>query len=132
MTSDEGSSGITAVFGVGIFLTFLLFTVQVMLHLYATSVISAAAFDGARGLASEDASSCAEARSAARSLLGDYGQDPALTFPVCGLEDGGDVAVFSVRAPSPAPLVDGFFRASFGLGDIEREARVRTEQFRAG
>lgn len=131
--SEEGSAGINAVFGVAIFLSFVLLTVQVLLHLYASSAMSAAAFDGARGLASEDARSCAEVQDSARSLLGQYGREDGVTFPICvDRTQAGDEVVFSVRGPSPAPLVSGFFGSAFGLGDIEREARVRVEEFRAG
>lgn len=127
MRRDDGSAGITAVFGVAVFLTFVLFTVQALLHLFATSTVSAAAFDAARSAAAEDGRTCGQAEAAAIDLLGDYGAEAAIT---CA-RTAEDVVV-AITAPSPSPLLRGFFGAAFDLGDITREARVRIEEFRPG
>lgn len=125
MGDESGTSPITAVFGVGIFLGFLLLAVQVLLHLYATSTVSAAAFDAARLVAGEDAAGCGAAEQHALGLLGGYGQDVAITCT-----RGADTVTLTIAGPSPAPMVAGFTTWT-GLGDIEREARVRVEDFRA-
>jgi hypothetical protein len=124
VSGEEGSSPLTSVFGVGVFLGFLLLAVQVLLHLYGTSTVSAAAFDGARLMAAEDGVSCGAASDHVRGLLGDYGARVAISCP-----STGDVAAVQVAGPSPAPMVDGFL-GGFDLGDIERTARVRVEDFR--
>jgi hypothetical protein len=125
--AEDGNGPVTAVFGVGVFLAFLLFAVQVMLHLYGTSTVSAAAFDGARLMAAEDGVSCAAAGSHVRDVLGAYGARVSVTCPV----QTADAVAVRVVGPSPAPLVDGFL-TGFDLGDIERTARVRVETFRPG
>jgi hypothetical protein len=127
LRGDEGNGPVTAVFGVGVFLAFLLFAVQVMLHLYGTSTVSAAAFDGARLMAAEDGISCAAAGSHVRDVLGPYGARVSVTCPVRTAE----VVAVQVVGPSPAPLVDGFL-SGFDLGAIDRTARVRVETFRPG
>jgi hypothetical protein len=124
---ERGSSPITAVAGVGMFLGFLLLAAQVLLHLYATSTVSAAAFDGARRLAAEEGMTCDEARAHVRGLLGDHGAEVAIA---CVPSDGDQVGL-RVSGPSPAPLVQGF-RDGFALGDIERLVLVRDEVLRPG
>lgn len=69
---DDGSSPITAVFGVTIFLGFLLLAVQVMVHLYAMSVVTAVAFDEARR-ASSYPPSCGGVEAQVRDRLGSLG-----------------------------------------------------------
>jgi hypothetical protein len=117
----------TAVFGVTIFLGFLLFAVQVLVHLYGTSTVSAAAFDGARLMAAEEGISCGAAGAHVRSILGEYGGRVTVDCP----EVTADVVSVRVVGPSPARLVDGFL-SGFDLGSIERTARVRVETFRPG
>lgn len=129
-SGEQGNSPVTAVFGVTIFLGFLLFAVQVLVHLYGASTVGAAAFDGARLMAAENGISCAAAGNHVREVLGAYGSRVEVTCPDGG-GDTGDVVSVRVVGPSPAPLIDGF-RQGFNLGDIERTARVRVEIFRGG
>lgn len=126
--AQEGSSAITSVFGVLVFLGFLMLATQVLVHLYATSTVSAVAFDTARRAAAEGAS-CAgiDAPGRARRALGDYGR--RIDEPVCSSHGGQ--AVVTISGPTPARLVDAF-GSGLGLDRIERTARVRTEEFRAG
>ncbi len=123
---EDGSSAITSVFGVLIFLGFLMLATQVLLHLYATSTVSAVAFDTARRAAAEGAD-CAsvDAAQRIRRSLGDYGH--VIDDPVCTTE--GEDTVVTVTGPTPARLADAF-GGGVGLDRIERTARVRTEQFR--
>ena len=120
----------TAVFGIAVFLAFLFGAVQITLHLFASSAVSAAAFDVARAMAAEDGISCADAEQRARSTLGSYGSQATIECPTAGIS-AEEVAV-RVVAPSPAPLLDGFFGLGLDLGQIQREAIVRQERFRAG
>lgn len=126
--SEAGSSPITAVFGFVVLLAFLFGGVQLSLHLFASSAVSAAAFDAARSLAAEGSGSCLAARERALSVLGAYGQDVTVVCP----DVAPDVAAVRITGPSPAPLLDGFFGLGFDLGGIEREAQVRVERFRPG
>jgi hypothetical protein len=120
---EGGASPLTSVFGIGIFLGFLLLAVQVLLHLYATTTVSAAAFDGARLMAAEGGVGCAQATSHVQGLLGTYGGRVQVSCPRTATQVG-----ITVSGPSPAPLVDGFLRG-FDLGQIERTAMVRIERF---
>lgn len=123
---EEGASAVTAVFGVAIFLVFLLFAAQVLLHLYGTSTVTAVAFDSARLVAGRDGVSPAEAEARARAALGSYGSDPALKFT---WQVDADAVVLRVDGPSPATLVTAVTGLA-GLDAIEREVRVRVEDFR--
>ena len=52
---DEAGTGlIGSAIGITIFLLFMLFAVQVLIGLYASSIVSAAAFDGAKAVAGAD------------------------------------------------------------------------------
>lgn len=127
MDGQGAAAPVTAVFGIAVFLTFLLFTVQTLLHLFASSTVSAAAFDAARSVAAEGGRDCGQAEAAAVDLLGSYGAEVSFSC----VRSGDDVVV-AITGPSPAPLVNGFFGRAFDLGTIEREARVRAEEFRPG
>lgn len=125
-TDEAGTSPISAVFGVAIFLGFLLLATQVLLHLYATSTVSAAIFDAARMVAGEDALSCGAARDHARDLMGTYGGDVTI-----GCATDADNVVMTAVGPSPAPLIAGFGTLT-GVDTVEREVRIRVEDFRPG
>lgn len=124
LRSEDGSGPISAVFGVAIFLGFLLFATQTLVHLYATSTVTTAAFDAARRGAAEGGGGCADAAARVRALLGDYGQRAAVAC-----DQGPDQVQVTVTAPSPANLLAGF-GTGLGLSDIERTAAVRVEQLR--
>lgn len=124
---EDGSSPINAVFGVAIFLIFVLFASQVLLHLYGTSVVTATAFDAARLVAGQDATTPVEAEQRARELLGEYGADPSVAFDWSG--STADQVVLVVDGPSPARLVSALTELA-GLDGIRREVRVRVEEFR--
>jgi hypothetical protein len=122
---QDGSSPLTTIFGVAIFLGFLLLSTQVLVHLYATSTVGAVAFDTARRAAADGAScSSIGAHERVVSALGDYGQ--RIEPPVCASD--GEQTVVTIVGPTPANLV-GAFGGALGMDRIERTARVRTEDF---
>jgi hypothetical protein len=122
---EAGSSPVTAVFGIAIFLAFLLFASQVLTHLYATSTVSAAAFDTARRLAAEGAP-CTDANASAiaGSVLGGYAAQATTTC-----RETADQVTVTIRGPSPARALASGFRGS-SLDAIDRSASVRVETFR--
>lgn len=122
--AEDGVSPVTSVFGVTIFLAFLMLATQVLVHLYATSTVSAVAFDVARR-ASADGAGCDGAAARAHDLLGSYG-DPATVHVSCA--EDGEMRVVTITGPTPARMVDAF-GAALGTDRIERTARVRIEQF---
>lgn len=122
---ERGVGPISSLFGLLIFLGFLLLSVQVLTHLYATSALSAAAYDAARLVAGYDGVSTDAAEQHARRLLGDYGEEVRFEWS----PSTDDQVVLRVRAPTPAPLIHGL-AATVGRETIERTVHVRVEELR--
>ena len=124
--SEEGAGVISTVFGVTIFLVLLLFAVQVLVGLYATSVVTAATYDAAKVMAGADAGDSALARAdaeaGARSQLGRYGSRAAFRW-----QNDAEVVRLHVQAPRPTLLPSTLVRG-VGLDDIERTVTVRVER----
>lgn len=123
---EAGSSPVTSVFGVAIFLGFLLLASQVLLHLYATSMITAVAFDAARRAAA-DGGSCPVEQTRARTALGTWAADPTTVTVTCNPGDG-EFTTVTIRGPSPARGLRLYAQLT-GMETIERSASVRTEAF---
>lgn len=118
---------LSAWFGFIVFLALLLFAVQVLFNLYATSVVTSVTYDAARKVAgarggpgSED-----QAEAEARRALGRYAE--RVTFSWGGTD--GDVVVLRVRATSPSVLLPAL-AGPVAFGDIDRTVRVKVERFR--
>jgi hypothetical protein len=122
---ESGSGPISTVFGVAIFLGFLLLATQTLVHLYASSTVSSAVFDAARRGAAEGGGGCTTAVARARTLLGDYGRRSDVEF---ACDPSGESLQLSFRGPTPANLIGGFGQ-TVGRGGIERTATVRFERF---
>ena len=114
---------VTSVFGVGIFLTFLLVVVQVVLFLFTASVVQAAAVDGAsHGAGAAQAGRHVEAaQSRAAQVLGRLADDAEIE-PAVASDTSGDVLHVRVRVRLPSVL------GAVGLGAVERAAEARIEQ----
>lgn len=108
-----------------VFLLLLLLAVQVVFHLYATSVVTAAAFDGARRAAADGGVDEAAAADHVRGLLGRYGEE---RVEVSFGTDPDDV-VLTVVAESPSVL-PATIRRPLRMDRIERTVRVRIERAR--
>jgi hypothetical protein len=122
---ESGAGPISTVFGVAIFLGFLLLATQTLVHLYATSTVSSAVFDAASRGAAEGGGGCPAAVARARELLGGYGARPDVDLRC---DDSDDTLRLTLRGPTPANLVGGF-GATVGRRGIERTASVRLERF---
>jgi hypothetical protein len=113
--------------GVLVFLLLLLLAVQVLFNLYATSAVTAAAYDGARIAAGYDAAhdptGRANAEDHVRSVLGRYGRE-RLSLQWA---DDPDVEILTVHAKNPSFLPIAL-RAPLGLDEIDRTVRVRIER----
>ncbi len=112
-----------------VFLLFLLLAVQVIYSLYATSWVTAAAYDGARIAAGADLTGDEDAAHAAAEahvvqVLGDYGRSHLM--PLRWVEHD-DYEILVVRARNPS-FLPRYLRAPMGLEEIERTARVRKER----
>jgi hypothetical protein len=112
------------VVGVTVFLVLLLFAVQLVLNLYATSAVTAVAFDAARVVAGEDGGDAAidDAEAHARSVLAhfeDDGGELTLSWDL----SSPDVVRLTVRASRPSLLP----RVPFPFDRVERTVTVRRE-----
>ena len=123
---QTGAGVISTVVGVTIFLFLLIFAVQVLVGLYATSVATAATYDAARTLAGADqgdsAVSRAHAEVTARAQLGRFWQRAAFRW-----HNDADTVRLHVKAQRPTLLPRSLVDHA-GLGDIERTVHVRVER----
>ena len=123
---ERGGGPLSAWFGLVVFLALLLFAVQVLYNLYATSVVTSVAFDAARRVAAAEGgpAAVAPAEAEARQALGRYGERVSFEWAV-----DADLVALRVRATNPSFLLP----AQAGpvvFGDIDRTVRVRVERFR--
>ena len=129
-TVDRGTGLIATLVGSLVFLLFLLFAVQVLIGLYARSVVTAAAYDAARAVAGGGAfgdaggqeANVAAAEATARSRLGGISSRVAFTWQ----EVSSDRVVLEMRLVTPEFLP---IRLA-PLAVIDRTVIVRTERFR--
>jgi hypothetical protein len=122
---ERGGGPLSAWFGFVVFLVLLLFAVQVLFNLYATSVVTSVAYDAARKVAGQHGGpeSQAEAESDARRALGRYSD--RVTFE---WDSSGEVVALRVRATSASVLFPAM-AGPLAFGDIDRTVRVRVERF---
>ena len=110
-------------FSVGIFLGFLLLASQVLVHLYATSTVTAVAFDEARR-ASTDGGECGGVEGRVRERLGTWGAGPEVEVSCTQ----GAVGATTVRIAGPSPArALRIFRTDVA-DRIDRAATFRTEE----
>jgi hypothetical protein len=110
-----------------IFLLFLLLATHLLVHLYATSLVSGAAHDAASVVAGYDShdnrgSAIALAESELRAALGAFGRNLAITWESVG----PDVVTIRVTGQSPN-LLPAFVGSS--VLSIDERASVRVEEF---
>jgi hypothetical protein len=111
--------------GVTVFVVLLLLAVQVLFNLYATSAVTAAAFDGARLAAGHGGGDREAAEAHVHQVLGEYSRRPG--FALTWIEDpAGDDVILRVRASNPGFLPRAV-RAPLGFDVIDRTVRVRIE-----
>jgi hypothetical protein len=109
--------------GVLAFLVLVLGATQVCLNLYATSAVTAAAYDAARLAAGADGD-VAEAEAHARSVLGRFGDDVEFEWEVTD-----DRVTLHVRAENPSVVLPVVAQA-VGFDVVDRTVTVRREAFR--
>jgi hypothetical protein len=126
---DRGAGLLSTAAGVVVFLMFLLFAVQLLFGLYATSTLNAVANDAAVRAASADAPPLAVIEAEARQSLGDVGSSATFVWSTDDADgDGeGDTVVLEVVARPPR-FIPSSIGGAIGLDEIHRTVRVRTEQ----
>jgi hypothetical protein len=127
---QRGAGLLSTSFGVLFFVGFLLFAVQLLFNLYATSVVTSAAYDAARSVATAPSQPATQeqldaAVDHARSLLGKYRDRAAFDWDL----SDPDVVRLHVHAVNPrlvAPPLDQLV----GFDVIDRTVVVRVERRR--
>jgi len=129
--ADEAGTGlIGTTFGVVVFILFLLFSVQVLLGLYTTTVVTSATLDAANRMARADDPTApigqATATDRAIDSLGAFARDGRVTLDWTGTT--ADEVVVTVHARKMTLLPPAFGAA---LGNrVDRTVRVRVERLR--
>jgi hypothetical protein len=126
---DRGAGLFATAAGVVVFLVFLLFAVQLLFALYASSTVTAVANDAATRAASAAAPSLASIEADARESLGSVGDTASFRWDVDDADGDGvpDTVVLEVVARPPRfipPSIGG----SIGLDEVRRTVRVRAER----
>lgn len=119
---EEGASPVTSIVGLGVFLTFLLTVVQVVVYLFTASVVQAAAIDGAsRGAGAAVTAPAPVARGHAEAVLGDLADDAVVTTGV-RTDQSGQVLTVEIEVRIPTVL------GAIGLATVARGAEARIER----
>lgn len=124
-TGERGTAIVGTFIGATIFLVLLLFSVQFLVRLYATSVLTSAAFDAAQEVATSpgnQSDEIAAAEASARLRLGSFG---AAHTTFTWEEVDAQRVVLRVQAESP-----GFVPLPSSYRRIVRTVTVRSEHFR--
>jgi hypothetical protein len=121
--AEDGAGLVSTVFGIAMVLMFLMLAAHVLVHLYATAAVSAAAYDAARLASGSDAVTPAAASAHGLDVLGGF-SEKVRTFDVAV---GADRVRVRVTADSPALLPVVFGRV-LGTDAIDRTVTVRVER----
>lgn len=130
MTDRERGTGLIATAaGVLVFLLFVLFAVQLLFSLYASSTITAVAHDAAARAATSPDDDLAAIELEARRRLGRVGDLATFTWSAEDLDGDGAPDSIALRVvASPPRLVPSSIGDGVGLGEIERTATARIER----
>lgn len=123
LRGEDGVGLISSVAGIFVFLAFLLLAAQVLVHLFATSYVNAAAFDAARLASGAGSVSASQARDHGMDVLGSFaGRVSRFDVAV-----GAEQVTVSVQARSPA-LLPRLFGQAVGVSSIDRSVTLRRER----
>jgi hypothetical protein len=113
------------VFGLGIFLAFLLLAVQLLYSLHATSVLTSAGYDAGRHLARTGDPELAAQRF--ESATGGY--DATIDFELEGGTTLGeaDTVIVTIRGTNPT-LIPDKLAGPLPFVEVERTLRIRNER----
>ena len=120
--AEDGVGLTSSVAGVMVFLAFLLLAAQILVHLFATSYVNAAAYDAARLASGSAGLSEAAATEYGLTVLGSFAE----RVSVFTVEIAAEEVRVHVEAESPALLPAAFGRA-VGSTSIDRNIVLRRE-----
>lgn len=128
---ENGTGLLSTLVGVTIFLVLILFAVNLVLNLYATSVVTAAAFDAARLRAGGGLASVSEAEAEAQlfALIPNYRREGSMqltwSYPSTDADAVPDVVELQVVAEHPTALLPNM---DLPFQRIDRTISVRLER----
>lgn len=130
--SDERGAGlISSAAGVVVFLMFLLFAVQLLFGLYASSTVTAVAHDAAQRAATTAPPPLSEIEADARTSLGEVGDEAEFAWSREDSDgDGEDDTIVLAIVALPPRFVPRSIGDAVGFGEVHRTVRVRMEAFR--
>lgn len=121
---DRGTGLFSSVFGLMFFLIFMLFAVQILWSLYATTVVTAAGYDAGRTAARTGSAAAGEARF--RNTVGSYDAAVAISVP-----NGEGTVIVTITGENPTLLPDRFAHV-LPFTTIERTIEIRNEVYVGG
>lgn len=126
--ADRGAGLLSTAAGVVVFLVFLLFAVQLLFGLYASSAVNAVANDAAVLAATADAPPLDVIEAQARASLGDAGAAATFTWRTGDADRDGDPDTIVLEVVTRPPrFIPPSIGGAIGLDEIRRTVRVRLE-----
>ncbi len=128
--NDGGAGLLSTAAGVVVFLVFLLFAVQLLFGLYASSTVTAVTNDAAHRAAEGGAPPLSLIEADARRNLGEIGDAAQFDWSTHDSDGDGeaDTVVLLVVA-SPPRFIPPSIGGALGLDEVRRTVRVRIEAF---
>ena len=125
---DRGAGLISSAAGVMVFLVFLMFAVQLLFGLYASSTVTAVANDAVQRAATRDAPPLEVIEAEARANLGQVGDRATFRWRTddADLDGAVDTVILEVVA-TPPRLVPTSVGSAAGFGEVRRTVRARIE-----
>lgn len=125
---DRAAGLLSTVAGVVVFLVFLLFAVQLLFGLYASSTVTAVANDAATRAASAGAPALSVIEAEARQSLGEVGSSASFAWATEDADgDGEDDTVVLEVVAQPPRFIPASIGGAIGFDEIRRVVRVRNE-----
>lgn len=125
---DCGAGLISSAAGVMVFLVFLMFAVQLLFGLFASSAVTAVANDAVQRAATQGAPPLEIIEAEARDNLGQVGDRATFRWRTEDIDGDGtiDTVVLEVVA-TPPRLVPTSVGSAAGFGEVRRTVRARIE-----
>ena len=128
-TRDRGAGLLSSSAGVLVFLMFLVFAVQLLFGLYASSTVTAIAHDAAQRAATRNAPPLSTIEAEARQNLGRVGNDATFTWTTEDADGDGQDDTVALRVVTRLPRFVPQSLGGLGLDDLDRTVRARLEVF---
>lgn len=126
---EAGTGALGTAAGVLVFLCFLLFAVQLLFSLYATSTVRAVTGDAAHRAATQPTAAWPGIEAEARALLGEVGRTAEFRWRAVDADgDGADDAVSLTVVARPPRFVPRSLGVGPGAGEVRHTAVARIER----